>query len=338
MNMTIVKRLILGVAWIWICSGCSEERSKENFETQVSQVHAPGYVEPEGRMRRLSFADSGVIGILKVDVGDMIQKGEILAQLESAVEEARVEESRAALSRAEAKLALLQAGAHPQRIKALRAEVEEARADYQYREDEAERLESLFAEDGISLKEMDLARHEVLLASARLEKCRARLEEALNMVRSEDLAVAQADVTAEKVALKLAEEQLERRALRAPSAGRVLEVFLREGERTENGPMILFAPEGPLMVRAEVDEGFVGLVRPGQRASVMMPGSDGANVQGVVSKVKPVMGEKRVFTREAHERLDIQVFEVFVELPDSEVNKWQFGMEVEVVIEIGGAS
>jgi len=124
--------------------------------------------------------------------------------------------------------------------------------------------------------------------------------------------------------------------LRASSDGQVLEVFHREGERAESGPAILFAPADRKVVRAEVDEAFVGKVRPGQRVSVTVPGPGGVTIEGVVSMVKPVMGDKRVFTREAHERLDIQVFEVFVKLAESDL-EWPYGLEVDVVIEMGGS-
>lgn len=332
--MKRIIQLAFGMAMAWSGVACRESPAPDEVEVPLNQIHAPGYVEPEGRLRRLSFAVPGVLREVLVGVGDFVEKGEVLARLDLSVEQARVTGCQAELEKARAELARLRAGSHPEKLRAVRAAVEEASAEARYRESEARRLADLFAEDGISRKEMLMARYQAQVATARLERIEANAMEAENVVRPEELVVAEMEVRSRETALALAKEEWQRGVLRAPESGQVLEIFRRQGERVDSSAAMLFAPEGPLMVRSEVDEGFVGKVAPSQRVWVTSP--DGQRVEGAVTGVKPVMGEKRVFTLEARERLDLQIFEVFVRLRDPEI-VWPFGLEVDVVIEGEGS-
>jgi hypothetical protein len=70
----------------------------------------------------------------------------------------------------------------------------------------------------------------------------------------------------------------------------------------------------------------------GQSVEVKAPWGDRAT--GRVRQVKSVMGDKSVFTRDARERMDVQVFEAFVAF-DGEPPDWPHELEVRVVIDVG---
>lgn len=314
-------------------AGCSEPERAEVEVDGIGPIHAPGYIEPAGRLRNLSFGTDGRILSIGVGIGQSVARGELLGELESNIEKTVLEKSAIDLSIAQAELARVKAGVHPERLAALRVGVEEAASEQRYRKAEADRLHALFMDDGISQKEADLATHQADLASSRLSIARARLREAETQVRPEELVLAQQEVKRAQIEQRLSNAQLERRSLHAPSDGRILEIYQRAGEATPGGPVLLFAPEGPPIVRAEVDEEFVGRVAVGQHVRVRIRNEAGTELAGVISKVKPVMGKKRVFTREARERIDLRVFEVFVEL-SGPARDLPFGLEVEVVIDL----
>jgi len=134
---------------------------------------------------------------------------------------------------------------------------------------------------------------------------------------------------AERVA---AEEMLEQKVLKAPVDGLVAEVFMEVGEAvslSESKPIFLLAPAGPVDVRVEVDERFSDQVKIGWAANIVSHGSK-HSIPGRIRMIKPVMGRKTVFSREATERMDLQVMEVWVET--SEALGLPMGAEVKVEI------
>jgi hypothetical protein len=66
--------------------------------------------------------------------------------------------------------------------------------------------------------------------------------------------------------------------------------------------------------------------------AVVSPKGGATKADGVIVRIKPVMGRKTVFNRRATERMDLQVVEAWVELSDP--TEWIMGMEVDVVIGI----
>src|SRR5205814_611796 len=88
---------------------------------------------------------------------------------------------------------------------------------------------------------------------------------------AQDVARAEADTTAKRALLKRARHALREHTLRAPSAGTVLRVLTSSGEALgmqPRQPALLFAPDRPRIVRAEVEQEFVSRVAVGQRAEI----------------------------------------------------------------------
>jgi multidrug resistance efflux pump len=96
----------------------------------------------------------------------------------------------------------------------------------------------------------------------------------------------------------------------------VLEILKREGEAVrafDPTPVMVFADLSNLRVRAEFDERFVNNIRAGQPAVLFGRGLGNRSVNGKVVLVKTMMGKKTVFSREAAERKDLEVLQVFIE-------------------------
>jgi len=86
--------------------------------------------------------------------------------------------------------------------------------------------------------------------------------------------LAEADLELARQRVAAAELRLARRTVRAPQAGTVLSVHVQPGSVIGRGnarPPAVLLPDRPLIVRAEVNESFVGRLRPGMRAEVTVP-------------------------------------------------------------------
>ena len=66
---------------------------------------------------------------------------------------------------------------------------------------------------------------------------------------------------------RLTEALREQAIVRAPVAGRILEVAVQPGEAIARGPVVKLAPDGPMFVVAEIFEADWGRIRNGQTAT-----------------------------------------------------------------------
>jgi HlyD family secretion protein len=194
-------------------------------------------------------------------------------------------------------------------------------------------LEGLRDRRSVSGVDMDTAVFAARTSTAFSEITGSELAKLKNQVRAEDRALLDAEAASAKAEVEAARSAVQTMVIHAPTDGTVIEVFRYEGESVSSAPrepMVLFAPTGPLEVRAEVDEQFVTRVKVGDKAKVRSRG-EAVQMEGTVREIKPVMGRKSVFTQHATERMDLKILEIRIALQESV--PWPIGMEVEVVIE-----
>src|SRR5439155_1489103 len=128
----------------------------------------------------------------------------------------------------------------------------------------------------------------------------------------------EAKLAAAEVARRQADRAAEDCVLKAPSAGVVLRVQASPGESVAPGtPVspIVFRPDGPLVVRAELEQEFLGRVRPGMRATVrdeFRPDAPGWT--GTVTRVGNWVARKRAVALEPGELGDVRTVECVVAL------------------------
>lgn len=155
----------------------------------------------------------GVLDRLYVNRGDVVERGQPLAELDTKVE-------RAALAAAET------------RARAM-SELKAAHSNHEFARRKKERTEDLFNKSFVSEQANDQAATEARIAEHRYRQAREQMD-----VASRELALAQA--------------QLARRKIRSPIAGVVVERYLSAGERVEQKPVVRVAAIDPLNVEVFV--------------------------------------------------------------------------------------
>lgn len=114
-------------------------------------------------------------------------------------------------------------------------------------------------------------------AGAASAQALAEAQQSLANVQSEvDAAAAEIAVADQRLAQ--ARNRLHRAQLIAPADGVALRVAASSGQRLSAGaPVLTLLPDRPLIVRAEINESFIGRVRPGMKATVTIdPAPSGA--------------------------------------------------------------
>lgn len=335
-------KLILGtLGAACVLASCRAESDTQSIGTGTadgagSAIHGVGYVEPAGEVRRLVFRYPGIVAEVVVEEGQQVDKGALLLRLRCAEEESQLVIARAALAEAQADLKRVLAGAHPARIEAARAAQSAASADLEHRKTDLSRQNELIATKATTSANLDTARSLHDQAVAILAAAAAELDYLVHFTRTEDLALAEARQRVAAGKVEAAEATLSESQLRAPMAGRVLDVLARPGDATSgaNGEAVcLLGDTSQLVVRAEIDENYALRVAPGQTAEVVMPGLRGETMRGTVVDIKPLMGRKTVFSRSATERRDLDVRQVLIQLdPGTDL---PIGLKVDVRIDVG---
>jgi len=230
----------------------------------------PGYqgvVEYDERV--LSFEVAGRVQEVRVKRGDVVKPGDLLATVDDTVErlmrEARSEDARAAA----ADVALLQAGARPQDVASLAAQVAAAKASEGLLGKSAERVRALAKMGAATAADLDRAEAELQRATAERRSLEERLAALREGARREELSRARARSRAATSSVALESERLARASLKALVGGTVVDVHVDPGELAAVGtPAVTVADTGHPYIDVFVPEGDVGGIRVGAAATV----------------------------------------------------------------------
>ena len=142
------------------------------------------------------------------------------------------------------------------------------------------------------------------------------------------------DVQARELRLQEEEVRLRRqqKELKAPGDGTLLRWEVREGA-TVNAYQVAgeFAPAGPLLLEAEVDEYFASNVQVGQNAIIRREGYTDTLARGQVIFTSGKLSGKSILSEDNSQFEDLQVRRIKIRLEDS--GRLLLGMKVEALIQ-----
>lgn len=210
-------------------------RAVETIETvPVRRAHIENAVTALGTLQPLRFVDvgaqvSGQIRHIAVRPGDVVARGDLLLEIDPAVQEALVRTNRATLSSLRAQLA-----------------AQEARRDLARQQ--AERQKRMAADGSTRLEDVQTAQANLRMAEAGLDSLRAQIEGARSTLQGNETLLGYSRIY-------------------APIAGTVVTLDAREGQTlnaTYQTPNLLrIADLSRMTVWTEVSEADVGRIRPG---------------------------------------------------------------------------
>ena len=200
-----------------------------SFSTAADELQTHDCVIVPSAIVGVSTAVPGVLESVSVERSDRVERGQLLAALESDVE---LVERDLARVRAETEAAV---------------KLREVSLIFDKRS--LRRVKSLAREKVISLDERDKAEREAELAGW-------RLQDAKDLLRQRELE------------LRRSEQVLARRQVRSPIGGIVVQRLHHPGEYVEDEPVLRIAQLDPLYVEAIVPMTEFGNIKPGMHASV----------------------------------------------------------------------
>ena len=196
--------------------------------------------------------------------GDAVSRGDALASLESVELLAQLDQMRAALRLAEARLAGQRELAAPTTDAAL----EQARATLDTAQREARRSRELFERGYVSQARVDETDRALRVAQAQLKAARAGAQ--ANVGQGTESRQARLRVDEARAAVGLARARLAQTRLLAPADGRIVSRHVDPGQIVQPGrALFVFAQAGPTQLVGQADEKFLAQLAVGQPVRVL---------------------------------------------------------------------
>lgn len=303
----------------WVKNAGLAQSSTSSAVTPVqapSGVGALGRLEPGWKVFRIApagTADGARVESLVVEEGDEVQPGTVLAILDThARRQAALKEAHAHVSVSRAKLALVQAGTKPEDIAAQAALLAKHRASLEYAAAVSQRAEQLFAKQVMSREDYEQRKMDFTTNQALLHQAEKTLA-AMQTIRREDVAVAEAELMKARAGVTRAEADLDVSKIMAPIAGRVLKIYTRAGERVGDSGFAEIGDTTAMHAVAEVYERDAPRVKIGQQAKVKVQ-SLPEDLSGAVVHGGWRVGRRVVLDNDPVKDTDASVVEVRVKL------------------------
>ena len=237
----------------------SPAAAQARVQSQVAV--ARGKIDVEGGLLELTSAAAGVVQQVLVKDGQSLQKGDLVLRLadDAARADLGVAESEWQLAQTKLKVRQERLPALKTTLTRWQSAARQGAADQQHVDEAQQALRDAKAE-------VDIAGAETLVAKRKVEQLRALQQ---------------------------------RHELRAPEAATVVHVQAQLGSMLQSGGNVaVLLPQRPMLVRAEVNESFVGAIREGMKAQITVEGDAAAGKKGLPSatvlRISPVYGVARL--------------------------------------------
>ncbi|BAY79336.1 heterocyst specific ABC-transporter, membrane fusion protein DevB (plasmid) [Nostoc linckia NIES-25] len=318
---------------------------------KIEEITALGRIEPATEVIKVSVPatlSNDRVAELLVQRGGSVKAGQAIAIMDSRdrLQNALLE-AQAQVKVSQAELAKVQAGAKSGEIAAQKAEIdrleEELKGEISTRDatisrwqaevktanSEYNRYSSLYQNGAISAVEVDRKQLTLETAQAQLTEARANQNKSVDTLRQQieqakanlnkiaevrpvDVQAAEAEVNKAIAAVKKAEADLAEVYIRAPIAGRILDIKAKPGEVVGEKGIAELGQTTSMEAIAEIYETDIGKVREGQQATISSESF--SQLRGTVRLIGLQVIQQEVTSGEPGENLDRKVVEVRIAL------------------------
>jgi len=254
----------------------------ENKSANGNLLKVSGNIETHESV--VGFKVQGRIVELPVEEGQWVERGAVLAKLDSDDYRQQVAMDEAALRVQRRQLDLGLAGTRRQEVQATEQVLFDAKADLEQKKLDFHRADTLFKQQVGPQQARDQAETNLKRAEAAVERAQQQYNQALEGTRREQLDVNRASVVQAEQKLRMSRINLDYTTLSAPKSGVVL---VRQAELGEvvapNTPVVTLADLDDVWLRAYVSETDLGRIHWGQPAVVRTDTFSGKTYRGRIS-------------------------------------------------------
>ena len=238
----------------------------------------------------------GRVAWIGVEKGDKVEQGQVLVRLEDSEFRAQVNQARANLAAAQARLDQLRAGSRPQEKLKDRAGVIQAEATLKNAQSDYDRVQQLFKSGVASKADLDRVTAQRDTAAALLDSAKQTSRMTDIGPRTEEIRGAEAQAQQMKAALDYADTQLASTEIRAPVSGTVLQRIVERGEMVtpsafgESGArtsVVALADLSDLQIELDISQADFARLKMGQRAEIIPEAFPDRRYPGFIEEIAP---------------------------------------------------
>jgi HlyD family secretion protein len=254
-------------------------------------------VETTGKVRsarqvELSLPFGGRVKRVAVSVGDKVEAGQLLLEVEAPDAERQVREAELNLEIRQLQMDKARAGASPEEIEIAQANLRKAALAKQVAQAAYDEITASYEK-----RENAEASPEALAlqqATIDYQIAQRNYERLVNGPPTDELSASEKQLESAQLALERAQAQLEEMRLITPLAGTVVRVEASEGEMVSAyRPVVVIADLTSLQIIAEVDEIDVAEVAPGQEVTIRLDAYPGQTLPGTIVSLAPAASPER---------------------------------------------
>ncbi|WP_126428978.1 efflux RND transporter periplasmic adaptor subunit [Brevibacillus marinus] len=291
----------IGAAAMVALSACSSQPASEALQetkvvtvAPVSREQAVRVVELSGTLQPneevlVGFEIPGRIVDLKLEEGDQVTAGQLLAQIDASDYRLQLARANESVQQAEASLAQVKNGAQQQEIVQAKAAVDKAQVAFAQAKSDFERIEKLYQAHAVSQNDYENARNRMVIAEKDLLTAQQAYSLVTQGARSEVREQTQSAYELAVLAREQAALTLSKTELRAPISGTVIAKLAAPGELINVGtPVYRIGDVDPLKVVLPVPDREIAAWQRGDTVTLSLYG---ATREGIVTNILPAANQ-----------------------------------------------
>lgn len=238
---------------------------------------------------RVASGAAGLVIDFPFRIGSLVKEGDLLAELRSVTLAIELEGARALLREREQRYTQLQAGYRAEEIEQAHARMRAAEAASKFAEANERRVQDLYDKgvNAVSDQEVERAVFEAEEARQLLAEARSNYEMMVKGYRTEEIEAARAAYEAQQQEVKRLEDEMEKRRIRAPFTGYLVEKHTDLGEWVElGGQVATLVKLDEVEVQVNVEESHVHQITVGEKVDVSIDAL-GRQVSGTIFRIVP---------------------------------------------------
>ena len=258
--------------------------------TLTQSISATGDILAEARVEVFPKI-AGHLEELRVEEGDAVGAGQVIARIADAEFEARVAKAAAEVEALQAEWAQMQSGALPEEIAQAVDAVEHTRAELANAEGFANRTRGMVERGLQSTQDLEDATRRLRQARATHNSASQRLQLLRTGARAETRQALQARLRAAQAAQELAAIELRHTVIASPMDGVVSHRHVDRGAyvKTTDTPIVTIEAMHTVKIEAPISERDLVAVRPGHRALIQVDAYAGEPFAGTVRRLAPTV-------------------------------------------------
>ncbi len=265
--------------------------------------------------------------------GDMVSKGDTIAELDHEKLSIQLEQAEANLKGAIAQLNLLNNGARKEDIQTTKAQLDIAQSNLSLAEKNFNRINSLFEQSSASESQLDEAKLALDIAKANYNKAKSQYQKISNFARKEDIQRVEAQVDAAKANIELLKSKINDSYIVSPIDGIISELYYETGEVVPAYSVVCdLINSSSVEVEIFISETDLGKVKRGMEAKISSDSFPDEKITGHITNIaeEAEFTPKTIQTKDERTKL---VYRITI-TADNKEQKLKGGMPVDVEIEL----